>query len=224
MPRTTIQCCRCGYTTDRKSSYKDHLKMKKRCPAILSDQTPTENNYIRHETAAGDSNQSATTVNITVNTTVNASTTIHHHHHTHVHIHPYTASEPDCAHISQAAMQRIALQCAEDGVAAVTNLVALMHFNPDKKENMNIYFTSADEGQGAVLTLYQRTGSSPAWCWVNREVMLGWLVGDHALVIADFADAHPKLIKPDKARAIDWFRNKAHNTTPMSAAKYKTTP
>jgi hypothetical protein len=213
MPRTTIQCCRCGYTTDRKSSYTDHITKKKRCAARLSNEIPTGNNYIRHETNAGDSNQSATTVNITVNTTVNASTTIHHHHHTHVHIHPYTAALPDCAHISRAAMQRITLQCAEDGVAAVTNLVALTQFNPDKRENMNIYFTSADEGQGAVLTFYKRPGSSPAWCWVNREVMLGWLVGDHALLISDFAEAHPKLVQPDKARAIDWFRNRVHNNS-----------
>lgn len=47
MPRSLVKCIRCGYTTDRLDSYKDHLLRKKGCQPILSNIKPTLENFSR---------------------------------------------------------------------------------------------------------------------------------------------------------------------------------
>lgn len=162
--RMAYSCARCGYVTDHLGAYKKHLGRRKLCPPTVADVAPTLGNMrvdrrmqgraaapgagagggASLATVTGDHN---TTIAIEGdNARVRQETHTHEHEHQHTHTHNIFAfGREDVSHLTPEIFEMLARLGAKNGDAAVTHLVALVHFNPHKPENMNVRVDARDE-------------------------------------------------------------------------------
>lgn len=212
MAPSEYQCPRCGYATDRHNNYAIHLRRKTRCKPKLGDVQPTLENVLRSRQPAAGSPQVTNTntshlslgSNLgTVNITNNTTTTIHNH--INVSVLPFRAE--DLSHITQAQWRSFAERMAAGkGHDAVLEMLSLINYNPDKPENMNMYFPPPDKADGQVLYLNCRTRT---WKWLDRAEAVQWLAEAKAEHVQDHVDEHRRIFRKEERQLVDEYVDRA---------------
>lgn len=151
----TYQCTRCGASFPQKSNYKAHISRKKMCNPSDSNVIPTlQNARITQVSHTPTGNHVATTpvTSVTATPTVNVVgshnslgpieqnvTTNNHITNTNI----YCFGKEDMSFITPELVKNL-LETSTDPERTLQNLVMLVHFNPFRPENMNVY-TRKDE-------------------------------------------------------------------------------
>ena len=204
-------CPRCGYGTDRMSSYKTHIQRKKSCSAVLSDVMPTlENvsnnmnhvsNTATHATVnnapiEGDHNRVTNTVHVTNNNNVtivlNNSAT------------PRPIDNEDLSYISPDMWATLGRLAGKDPETAVKVLVHLVNFNPMQPQNMNTYVPS-DLSQPAAVFHHASQGWKD-WCLLDRKKAVEWLINGRSHDLQDYmGDSMDTSVRPADLEAFEEF-------------------
>lgn len=205
MGKTRLCCPRCGYTTDLLGNYKHHIARKKMCSPVVSTVVPSLDNVTKESipTATNGGTKNGMSVQNMTNSTVsqnNQCTTINNHFHIAPPIQPFMLE--DLSHITQEQWKVLAEKMASgEGHQAVLEMLSLIHFNPEKPENMNMYFPpqggervrlpQAAEGMmykldaGHVLFLSCRTRT---WQVIARSTAAKWLAEEQANKLQNHVD------------------------------------
>lgn len=218
MPRSSITCRRCGYTTTHLGCYHNHVKRKRLCKATRSQDMPTVDNYIRGapeaaaaaaaaaEGAGAGAGAGATIVNapqaqsVVVN---NTNTTTHVHNTTNI-IQINPVGKEDLSHVTDKEWRRFVKMCVDDnGHGAVADLVSLVNYNPAHPENMNMYFPPPGTSAPGVLCFYQRTGQPSRWRWVDKDLAIRWLADDKVSNIFTYVEDNAEAVSKKAAQRVE---------------------
>lgn len=219
MPRSSITCCRCGYTTDHMGSYKTHIERKRVCKPLRSHDMPTMSNFMRDLAAPPAStvvNAHSVTINNGCSTTHNTTTNVQHT--TVINLNPI--GKEDRSHITEKEWRHLVKLCADDnGPAAVARLVSLVNYNPQKPENMNTYFPPIGSTAPGVLCFYQQIGQPSKWRWVDRDLVIKWLADDRVGDLMEYVEDNEGELPKKQAKSVeDYHDQKSRSDDPLLRA------
>ncbi len=224
MPRTRIQCARCGYVCDQVGHYKVHINRKKTCPPLVADVIPTLENSVRGDASTPTAGGALTagvqvnvdgannTVQMSIDNSDNSSTTTNsnnvttHNTTNNININvqaPATLPTPlpyfyeDLSHITPEMWEAVVKVGTDNPGVAAMMLVSWVHFAPHAPQNHNVYFPDDSE-----FALYRKKLSDRVhWAWEHQKVLAGILLNDKADAIREYVDNNTGTIEPDLARA-----------------------
>lgn len=223
MPRVYI-CPRCGYETDRIGNYRSHIAKQKRCKPKNSELIPTIDNVIirksstspqapQQQSAAPTQAAQPLPPNISIAGSHDVNVNSHNTHNTNNHFHVTVNNvmpfrREDLSHITQKQWSSLAERMAKgDGHAAVLEMLSLVNYNPERPENMNMYFPPQDPGKDdRVLYLNCRTHT---WKWVDRAQALQWLAEAKAEQVQDHVDNRRRIHVAEVREGVDAFVERA---------------
>jgi len=146
----------------------------------------------------------ATTVNVDNHTTNNIdnSTTIHNHT-TNITINPI--GREDLSHITDEQWHNMVKLTATEGCGQiVANLVALINYNPEKPENMNVYIPPVEDASQDALIFWRRGGDAcPRWQCIDKKTAVMWLTNDKTSNIQEWVDDNKTRVSKADAQRID---------------------
>lgn len=211
MSKTTYSCPRCGYSTDRINNYAQHVARARTCKAILRDVVPTLENVVRSDAGqlvpvfgdqaqnlslpiTGDNNHVDVTANN--NNIQNNTQNIHNNNNFNMPVLPL--GQEDKSHVTARQWQYLMEQCTSDADGAMRLLANMVHFNPAKPNNMNVFFPQL--GHEAAYF----GGDPPKWRWEDKNNAAERLLDQNADALKEYAhDANPALCQ----RAIEEIEN-----------------
>jgi hypothetical protein len=212
---SSYQCPRCGYSTPQLSHYKNHLKRQRLCPPSLGEVVPTVENAIRaqggsinnqeiHLVASGERSTVRTNIDNHIDNSVvdNSVTTTNN---TFI----LAFGKEDTSHLTPALMDllvRKAAASSDDGDRAVLNLIQLMHFNPAKPQNMNLFVAPGDTSSARVFCGGIGGGDSGGrWVDRNQVATIFNLACDRACDLATHATDNVDRIGQTDADRVDSY-------------------